>query len=67
MKRATYTVAMRDYSIPLEDWIWTCVDGTMPPDAALLWKQLVVVEPGVVRWEAHSQLETRIIQRGRCE
>lgn len=63
MKRPSYTVAFRDWSIALNDWVWTCVDGTMPPDAALLWKELVEVAPGVVRWQPHSKPESRIINR----
>jgi hypothetical protein len=62
-RRPTYTVAMRDWSVPLGEWIWTCVGGTMPPEAALQWRELVEVAPGVVRWQPHSRPEMRIIQR----
>jgi hypothetical protein len=62
-KRPTYTVAMRDYSWTL-GWIWVCVPGSAPPrQPALLWKELVVVAPGVVKWACHSQPEERVIRR----
>jgi hypothetical protein len=54
---------MRDYSVPLGDWIWVATDGQMPPQAALLWKQLIVVGPGVVEWQPHSKPEATIIER----
>jgi hypothetical protein len=54
---------MRDWSVALDQWIWVATDGTMPPEAALQWRELVEVAPGVVRWQAHSRPETRIIQR----
>jgi hypothetical protein len=63
MKRPTYTVAFRDWSVPLGGWIWTCVDGKMPPGAALQWKELVEVAPGVKKWQPHSSPEMRIIRR----
>jgi hypothetical protein len=54
---------MRDYSWTL-GWIWVCVPGsTPPPEAALQWKELVVVAPGVVEWQPHSRPEERVIHR----
>jgi hypothetical protein len=52
MKRPTYTVAMRDWSPNLGDWIWVATDGTRPPQAALQWRELVETTPGAKRWQA---------------
>jgi hypothetical protein len=54
-RQPTYTVAMRDWSVPLGEWIWTCVDGTPPPRPALEWRELVVVGPGVKVWRSINQ------------
>jgi hypothetical protein len=50
MKRPSWTVAMRDWSVALDQWIWVATDGTMPPQAALEWRELVETAPGVKRW-----------------
>jgi uncharacterized protein YebE (UPF0316 family) len=61
--RPSYTLAFRDYSWTL-GWIWVCVPGSeVPPEAALQWKKLVKVGPGVVEWQAHSKPEDRVIRR----
>jgi hypothetical protein len=49
MRRPTYTVAMRDWSVKLGEWVWVATDGTMPPQPALLWRELVETAPGAKR------------------
>jgi hypothetical protein len=64
-KRASYTLAMRDYSWTL-GWIWVCVPGSaVPPEAALQWMQLVETSPGIKRWQPHSKAEAQVIERAK--
>jgi hypothetical protein len=51
-KRPSWTTAVRDYSVPLGDWIWVATDGTMPPQAALQWAELVETAPGIKEWKS---------------
>jgi hypothetical protein len=43
---------MRDWSVALGEWIWVATDGTMPPQAALQWRELVETAPGVKQLQA---------------
>jgi hypothetical protein len=35
MARHSYTVAMRDWSIELDAWVWVATDGTPPTRVAV--------------------------------
>jgi hypothetical protein len=61
-KRASYTVAMRDWSPALDSWLWVCVPSAAPPrQPALQWAELTSPAPGVKVWRKTTRPEQRVI------